>query len=268
MSSSLISDGRGTRRSLIIGWLKGRGPQGRFWEIDLARGSAVLMMIAFHLLYDLDFFGVLDLPLYSGLLGAFAYSIGTIFLLLVGISLHLSSIVARRTMDERALLRKLALRGTGIFLMGMGVTLATYLILGNGYVIFGVLHCIGLSVILSYPFLRRSWLAAAAGTLMIGVGVVLAGQVFQSPWFVWLGLEPVDFVSVDYFPLLPWLGVVLLGIAIGRWAYPDGTRRYQLRNDVRSPPVRAMTWLGRHALIIYFLHQILLVGAISLLLSL
>jgi len=62
----------------------------RFWEIDLLRGIAIIMMIIFHILFDLVFLGIIKINLYSGLNLLFLYSIGTIFLLLVGVSLSLS----------------------------------------------------------------------------------------------------------------------------------------------------------------------------------
>ena len=60
----------------------------RFWEIDFLRGVAIIMMIIFHILYDINYFDLYDINLNSLYLIVFNYSIGTIFLLLVGISLR------------------------------------------------------------------------------------------------------------------------------------------------------------------------------------
>jgi len=62
----------------------------RFWEIDFLRGLAIIMMILFHLLYDLNYFGEYNLNLHSGFWWYFARMTATIFILLVGISLTLS----------------------------------------------------------------------------------------------------------------------------------------------------------------------------------
>ena len=61
-------------------------------------------------------------------------------------------------------------------------------------------------------------------------------------------------------PLLPWLGVVLLGMALG-------SRLSRAPVTATTAPSRAgkgLAWLGRHSLLIYLLHQPLLMGVIGL----
>ena len=62
----------------------------RFWEIDSLRGFAVTMMVAYHFLYDLNFFGVYDFNVNSGFLWYVARVTAFIFIFLVGLSLKLS----------------------------------------------------------------------------------------------------------------------------------------------------------------------------------
>ena len=64
--------------------------QSRLWEVDFIRGIAVVMMIFFHILFDLNFFRAYEIELYSGFMLPFALSIGTLFLFIVGVSLSLS----------------------------------------------------------------------------------------------------------------------------------------------------------------------------------
>ena len=51
----------------------------RFWEIDFARGLAVIGMIIFHALWQLNYFGYTTLSLYSGWLGLFQKIIAITF---------------------------------------------------------------------------------------------------------------------------------------------------------------------------------------------
>ena len=62
----------------------------RFWEIDALRGIAILMMITYHVIFDLNYFEFTSTDLNSLPLLFFLYPVGTLFLLLVGISLTLS----------------------------------------------------------------------------------------------------------------------------------------------------------------------------------
>jgi uncharacterized membrane protein len=58
--------------------------------------------------------------------------------------------------------------------------------------------------------------------------------------------------------LLPWFGVALLGVAFGKIAYANGARRFALPELGSSAPVRVLRFLGRHSLVIYLVHQLVL----------
>ncbi len=235
---------------------------GRYWEVDLLRGIAVLMMISFHALFDLDYFsGLVDV--HSGIWPLFAEATASIFLLLVGTSLTISSARAR-TRGEDYFIRYLK-RGVRIFSLGMAVTLSTFLLLGHGYVVFGVLHLIGVSIILSRPLLRWPLPALIIGTAAISAGLLLRQFSFGSPWLLWLGLVPRGFYSVDYFPLLPWFGVVAVGIFLGDLLYPEGVRRVRLPDISAKAPAKQICLVGRNSLPIYLIHQPVLIISMQLL---
>ena len=229
----------------------------------MVRGIAIIMMVGFHLLFDLEYFGLIDIPLYEGTLGLFAFSIGTLFLLVVGISLHLSYEAVRGRMDRAGIRLKYFGRGTGVFGLGLLITAFTYLAIGNGFIVFGVLHLIGLSIILAIPFLGRWELSLGAGALALAGGVILADHSYPFPWLLWLGLRPEVFYTLDYFPVLPWFGVVLIGTSLGYAFFPHRTRRFRVASSPPARPISALAFLGRYSLVIYFLHQIVIFGAIG-----
>ncbi|MCX6667386.1 MAG: heparan-alpha-glucosaminide N-acetyltransferase [Euryarchaeota archaeon] len=237
----------------------------RFWEIDLLRGIAILMMIIFHLFYDLNYFNVYKVELYSGFSLIFVYLIGTMFFLLVGISLTLSYSRTKNNLTKKNLQLKYLTRGFGIFGLGLLVTLATWIYLGGkGFVVFGVLHCIGLSIIFAYPFLRFRYQNLVLGIALISAGIILKNLTFDFNWLLWLGFTPSNFYTVDYFPLLPWFGVVLIGIFIGNSLYQNNVRKFKLKDRSQFIVVRFTCFLGRHSLIIYLVHQPILIGLLYL----
>jgi len=238
----------------------------RFWEIDVLRGVAIIMMIIYHLLFDLTFFGIYPIDLWSLPLQLFLYPIGTMFLLLVGISLTISYSRASERLTAWQLRKKFILRGLFIFTGGMVITLATYLYLHQGYVVFGVLHCIGLSIILAYPLIELRFSALFLGSVCIAAGVYLQALVtVDFPWLLWLGFIPRNFFTVDYFPLLPWIGVILIGIFLGQSLYQGHTRKFRFPDYSEKKTVRGMSFLGRHSLLIYFIHQPILLALLALL---
>ncbi len=238
--------------------------QSRYWEIDLIRGIAILMMIVFHSLFDINFFSVFSIDVSHGFWRYFAYATASLFLLIVGISLTISraKIPAQESMNR--VIKKYLQRGAGIFLLGLLITLGTWIYLKEGFIVFGILHLIGISVMLSPLLFWLKKRAVLAGVLCIVAGYVLS-SVNGPVWLLWLGVHPAAFWSVDYEPLFPWMGCVLIGMGLGEYLYHDGLRQFAVP-DVPAIIVQPLAFLGRHSLLIYLIHQpviILLLAAVT-----
>lgn len=230
----------------------------RLWEIDVARGVAVVLMIFFHLMWDLQFLGLSDVNVFSTPWQAFARGIGSSFAFLMGLSLAL---VGARLRSSATLWHYALRRGGLIFGLGMLITLATYLALGDQYVRFGILHLLGSMLVLAAPLMfAPAWAAFVVGVAMIILGVLLSGQTIAGPWLLWLGVQQVGVAMADYYPLLPWGGPMVLGVAVGQWVYPGGVRRRALPDLAPAAPVRGLALLGRHSLLIYLVHQPILLA--------
>jgi len=236
----------------------------RFWEVDFLRGMAIVLMVLFHLVFDLNYFGVQQIEVASGFWFYLARFTASLFLLLVGVSLTLSHSRARLLGQEDRFRYRLMKRSLWIFSLAIGVTLVTYLFIGKGFIVFGVLHLIGISLLLAYPFLRLHGVNFILGLLFISVGLFLQSLSVDFPWLLWLGLAPMDFRSVDYFPLLPWFGVILIGVAFGDLFYRGYSRRIPVPDLAGSSLMRWLAFLGRNSLAIYLAHQPVLIGLMYL----
>ena len=227
----------------------------RFWEIDTLRGIAIIMMVIYHILFDLNFLNIYSINLHLLSFRLFLYPIGTTFLLLVGISLTLSYSKQKKQLTEKALFYRFIMRGMKIFTLGLLITVSTWFLIGDGFIVFGVLHLIGVSIILSYPFINEKTLSFIIGITIIPLGIFLRFVVFEFNYLLWLGFIPRDFYTLDYFPLFPWFGVVLLGIGIGNHFYKNHKRQFNITNHSDQWAIKNLSYLGRHSLIIYVLHQ-------------
>ena len=236
----------------------------RIWEIDVLRGIAIILMIIFHFLYDLNYFHYFYIDLSIIYLTVLAYFAAALFLLLVGISLTLSYTKAQKTLTKSKLKWKFLRRGFFIFSLGLLVTIVTWIYLSKGFIIFGVLHCIGISIILAFPFVRYKIGPFILGISLIVLGIFLYSFKFDFPWLLWLGFIPHNFYTVDYFPLLPWFGAVLIGISLGNLFYADDKRKFELKDKTNLIIVKIIAFLGRHSLIIYLLHQVIFIGIFSI----
>jgi uncharacterized membrane protein len=225
----------------------------RYPEIDLSRGFAVVMMIVFHLVFDINYFNIATFNVASGFWRLFACLTASLFLFIVGISLTISGAHAASILTRREFILKYVKRGLFITALGAGITFVTWLFVPEAVILFGILHLIGLSVIFAPIFLRFFWGNLLAAFLLIAAA--WSGLFHDGPyWLLWLGMHPPDFVSLDYTPLVPWLSVVLLGIFSGKVLYPGGLRRFRISdmNFFWSP---TLEFLGRHSLLVYLLHQ-------------
>lgn len=235
----------------------------RFWDVDVVRGVAIVMVVLYHLVYDLDNLAGYGIESTSGFWAIFADTSAFLFVFLAGLSLSISYSRAGAA-SSRSLFGKYLRRGVRIFGYGMLITLV-FLALGYGYVIFGILHLIGLSIILAYPFMRLRFTNLLVGLAVIAAGVYLQLQdvaaggvagVLLAPF----GVLPENLFMPDYRPLLPWFGVVLLGLFFGNAAYLVWRKK--------SPPApapraaRPLAFLGRHTLLIYLIHQPILIATL------
>ena len=229
----------------------------RYPEVDMVRGIAILMMIFFHTVFDLSFFGISAIEVSSGFWKYFAYATASLFLLIVGVSLTISHARAATSLSGHRLALKFVYRGAGIFLLGLLVTVVTFLYLHEGYIVFGILHLIGVSVMISPLFFRFKKYNLVWGLLFIITGYFLT-MIYGPAWLLPVGIHPATFWSVDYEPVFPWTGIVLIGMGIGEYLYPGGVRKYAIPS-IPSFFVQPLAFLGKHSLMIYLIHQPLII---------
>jgi uncharacterized membrane protein len=235
-------------------------PTARFWEVDLLRGVAIVLMVLYHLVFDLNYFAVYDIIVSSGFWLAVARAAASLFLLLVGLSLTLSHSRARLLGQEDGFFFRLLKRSIWILGLALGISVVTYLFIGRGFIVFGALHLIGLSLLLAYPFLGLHRANFIFGLLFISFGIYMQNIIIGFPWLLWLGLAPAGFYSVDYFPVFPWFGVILVGMGLGDRLYPGYRRRISVPDFAGSPFVRKLSFLGRNSLAVYLAHQPMMIA--------
>ena len=211
----------------------------RIWELDAIRGLCILGMIGVHAVYDLQ------LP--TGPVFAFVQNWGgVLFFLLSGLCVTLGSRPAKR--------------GLLVFGAGLICSIVTWLmgelslLPAHAVIRFGVLHCLGLCMLLWPAFWKLSiCLLVALGAALAVLGIWLTECVVGFSGFAWLGLRYPGYSSGDYFPLLPYLGFFLLGAVLGRVLYRE--KKSLMPNLGNFWLFRALQWCGRHSLILYLLHQ-------------
>jgi uncharacterized membrane protein len=162
---------------------------------------------------------------------------------------------------DKVRLRK-AMKRAGLIALNAGlVTAATWYLFGERVVFFGVLHFIVVASLLGLLFVRYRVLSLIVGLLLIVMNTIHHVW-FDQSWRQWVGMMTYKPATEDYVPLIPWLGVVLLGIFVARWI-PALNLKCEAIND----RLHALAFMGRHSLIIYMLHQPLMIGVLKLISS-
>jgi uncharacterized membrane protein len=220
------------------------------------------MMVVYHTTYDLDTLGGYDVDSTSGNWAVFADVTAGLFLFLVGVSLAISRV--RTSLTGWRLFAKYLARGLRILACGMILT-GVFLVFRMGVVAFGILQLIGVSIVLAYPFLRLRYTNLVLGTLIFAAGqyVLAHDLVSENYWLLPFGVVPEGVIMPDYRPLLPWFGVVLIGLFFGNAIYADCRRPSSLPN--KAPlAARPLIPLGRNSLFIYLVHQPIVIALLAL----
>lgn len=207
---------------------------------DSVRGFALALMFVFHFCFDLKFVGLWPVDLQGSFWVAFRVLIVTLFTGLVGVGFRLG---ANSYRAPRFWIREGKILGGALFL-----SLATYLLFPGAWVYFGVLHFILVASLLGPVFARVPWLCAPLGLGLVLLPLAAKSARFNGTFLGLSGLGLVDPGALDFVPLLPWLGVTMLGCSVGNFL----TERnfHFLRREIPF-----LSLLGRHSLLLYLTHQ-------------
>lgn len=228
----------------------------RYQLIDILRGVAIVLMVVYHFCYDLTYFQLAQFDFYRD---PFWLNLRTLivslFLGLVGVSLVLA---AEHGINQRRYFRRLGL----LLLFALAITINSYFMFPGRTIVFGILHFIAFASVVGLLFVR--W---PVGSLVLGIGIIVLDQIFQhrffdQAWLHWLGLMTHKPATEDYVPVIPWFGVVLIGIFLGYWLQRRPALKFVRTFHAEWPLARGLALAGRHSLLIYILHQPILFGSL------
>ncbi|MBF0314750.1 MAG: DUF1624 domain-containing protein [Oligoflexia bacterium] len=204
--------------------------------IDFVRGIAVLLMIFYHQVFDLYSLGILEVELWKNPFWFYLPRL-IVFLFLFCVGVALTIVHGPTILWKKFWRRLLPLIAYALF-----ISLFTFIFYREQWIYFGTLHCIALSSLLALPLLSRPKLAFG---ICVGINLLFCLKIVPG--------ETIPSVtsfgpSMDFEPIFPWFSVVALGIAFRHLMVKQGW-------VFSLPDIRLITFCGRHALLLYFLHR-------------
>ncbi len=218
----------------------------RVWEIDFFRGIALVLMVFFHLLFDLKELYGYPVQYNSGIY----FYIGKVSVILFILVAAVSSTFSRNNTR----------RAVKILAAALLISVVSHLYNPIFGIKFGILHFLGTSILL-FPLFRKlnKYLLAILGTVIIAAGQYLNSVSVEHNYLFIFNLTSSPWVSADFYPLFPWFGVFLYGIALGKLLYPNRKSLFRY-----TPRRNLLCFIGRHTLPVYLIHQPLLLLVVGI----
>ena len=159
--------------------------------------------------------------------------------------------------------------------MAIIITIVTYFFMPELTIWFGILHFLGIALIL-YSFIEKpmdniSFRYGAFVSLLLFVllfnvpqryiGILpypylrIPDGLYQYYWLSFFGFPSTEFTSGDYFPIIPHIFLFSFGVFAGKII-----KEKKLPDFVYQKHILPLDFIGRHALIIYLVHQPVIVG--------
>jgi len=234
--------------------MKNNNKKNHFDILDASRGFAIFLMFVYHFSYDLNYYGFIQQSFTQDPFWiSFRTLIVTLFLTIMGISLYLASY---RGLRKKRFRQRLFL----LLFYAALVSLGSWIMFPKAMITFGILHFIAVASVVGLLFIRLGII-----NLLLGISFIIIAQVahlplFDHPALQWFGLTTRLPVAVDYVPLLPWFGVVLIGLYLGQLLSLQTRESVLIQWKSKHPISKLLALGGRYSLHIYMLHQPLFLG--------
>ena len=245
---------------------KFRRTYGRIWLLDELRGLSILLMILHHAAYDAVYMFGANLPVDSVVVYILHLIFASLFVLISGAACRLTHSNLKR--------------GAVCFGCGLLITLVTWLVMPDSVVVFGILHMLGISMML-FALIRPALdkIPPLAGIIIFGLLALLTSRIqdgfvgipyllelrlpralYSIEFLFFLGLPSPSFFSGDYFPLIPWFFVFAAGSCLGILL-----KEHRLPEFFYKLHCKPLAAIGQNTLVIYLLHQPVIYGLMYLL---
>lgn len=232
----------------------------RYYLIDIIRGIAILNMVLYHAMWDLVNIFYIEIPFFESSFSFYWQQlICTSFIFIAGLSYQFSKDNLKRICQN--------------ILFGFLITVVTVFFVKDSAIYFGILTLIGSCGLFVYILKNKllkinGYVGFFVSILMFfmtkninkGYIGVFEWQLIEIPEIfyqniltAYFGFPSKNFVSADYFPLMPWIFIFLSGF----YFYNILNKKNELIIFTQHRQ-KFFEMIGRNSLKIYLLHQVII----------
>ncbi|MCI7767685.1 MAG: DUF1624 domain-containing protein [Oscillospiraceae bacterium] len=231
----------------------------RISALDILRGGAMILVMLYHLLFDLRYIYNIELPRAITPMEPEAEIIHICFLWVL---FAVSGVCTRYSKDP-------VKRGAFLYIVGFLITLVTSYFVPSELIVFGVLSCFGALMAicgLLRPLLDKiPWQPLLIASVLLWImfkdfhhssviHLFITDIAIPAPaigsYLYPIGITSKGFYSADYFPIIPYIFMFLTGYALHIPVNEHKLPEFFYR--MKCPPLE---FIGRHSLIFYAIHQ-------------
>lgn len=238
--------------------------QKRINIIDEFRGALIVLVVIYHLFYTLAMIYHVEWSLKPfSVMRIWQPILPAMFILISGISFQLS--------------RNNIVRGLKLAVISAAITIILWFFMPSQIIWFGILHFLAvMNIVFGLLKNQINKFPAVFGIILFSILFILTYNVhrgylgiegiwsyklpeilYQTNLTAPIGFYSEDFYSSDYCPILPWIFMFLIGTILGRYVK-------NLPEALSRTHIKPLAFTGRHTLIIYLVHQPIIVGALYL----
>lgn len=229
----------------------------RIYNLDKIRGLTIISMVLFHSMYNINFFR--EISWYNGTL------INKVWQLSIALSFFIISGITSTLLSSK----KNIIRGIKTSIIGVLISVATFIFARDQFIVWGVMNGLGLSMIIGGLLMNNRifskkmiliFLLIFALTYNIPrnslLDVSFFNHLYEKNIFP-IGFPSDKFVSADYFPIVPWIFAYFSGISLGKFL-----QKKNFYNKYGTDNLLAK--IGRYSMPIYLIHQVILYPLVSI----
>lgn len=224
--------------------------------LDSIRGIAFCLMFIYHIFVLLNIFNY-NINLNNYYINIIGIISRNLFILIFGISLYISY---KNSLNIISFKKKQLYKSKLLLKYSIIITIITYLLIPDKYIVFGILHFLSISIIILYNHINN-----LKNLFIIFIFILIFDYIkiysvkisYLTSFFI-----PYYKSSIDHFYIFKWINIIIIGIFISyfinKYKYDHKLKKFQSKDNILS-------LIGKNSLILYIIHWPILCILIKLL---